>query len=45
MCAASMEEQESTLIRAIHQCRGHPGVRQALYFVRQVSRAILKAAV
>ena len=45
VCAASMEKQESTRIRAIHQCSGHPGVRRTLYFVRQVSSAVSKAAV
>ena len=45
VCAASMEKQESTRIRAIHQRSGHPGVRRTLYFVRQVSPAVSKAAV
>ena len=45
VCATSMEEQESTRIRAIHQCSGHPGVRRTLYFVRQGSPVVSKAAV
>ena len=45
VCAASMEEQESTRIRTIHQHSGHPGVRRTLYFVRQVSLAVSKSAV
>ena len=45
MCAASMEGQESTRIRAIHQRSGHPGVRWTLYFVRQVIPAVSKAAI
>ena len=45
MCAASMEKQESTRIRAIHQRSGYPGVRWTLYFVRQGSPAVSKAAV
>ena len=45
MSATSMEEQESTCIRAIHQRSGHPGVRRTLYFVRLVSPVVLKAAV
>ena len=45
MCAASMEEQESTRILAIHQRSGHPGVRRTLYFVKQVSPTVSKAAV
>ena len=45
VCAASMEEQKSTRIRAIHQRSGLPGVRRTLYFVRQVSPAVSKAAV
>ena len=40
VCGASMEEQESTRIRSIHQRCGHPGVRRTLYFVRQVSPAV-----
>ena len=43
--AASIEEQESTCIPAIYQCSGQLGMNHTLYFVRQISPEVLKAAV
>ena len=44
-CTVSMSSVGLDQIKIVHQQSGHPGVRQTLYFVKQISPGVSKAAV
>ena len=44
-CTASVSSVGHDQIKIVHQQSGHPGVRRTLYFVRQMSPGVSKAAV